>query len=125
MASLRDIPLLLATFATTLGATIAIELALAWLLFGVRQRRDCAVVALAQVVTNPVVEAACLILSWSPADPIPSPSWAAILALEAAAVLVEAWVYRQTGAVRRPLLASLALNAASFGIGCVAGLVLA
>jgi hypothetical protein len=44
--------------------------------------------------------------------------------VEAAAVVAEAWAYRETDVFERPLLASIALNAASFGIGCVVGLIL-
>lgn len=115
----------LALIGCTCLATIAVELPLAALLFGVRTRRQLVVVALAQVVTNPVVELCCLLVGWSPAVPFPDVAWAVMIALEVAAVVVEAWAYRETDVFERPLLVSIALNAASFGVGCVMGLILA
>jgi len=116
-------PLALALICCTCVATIAIELGLAAVLFGVRDRRAAAVVALAQVVTNPVVELGCLLVGWSVAAPFPGVAWAVMLALELGAVAVEAWIYRETGVVERPVVASVTLNLASFAIGCVAGLI--
>ncbi len=118
-------PLALALICCTCVATIAVELGLAALLFGVRDRRAAAVVALAQVVTNPVVELGCLLVGWSPSLPVASPAWAIMLALELAAVAVEAWLYRETDVFERPVMASVVLNLTSFAIGCVVGLALA
>ena len=115
----------LAAIAGTCVATIAVELTLAVLLFGVRNRDQAIVVALAQVATNPVVEFGCLMLAWSPTDPLASPSWAGILALEVAAIVVEVCLYRVSDTFERPWLASIVLNLASFGLGCVVGLVVA
>lgn len=115
----------LATIAGTCLVTIAVELALSLLLFGVRNRDQAIVVALAQVATNPVVEFGCLMLAWSPTDPLVSPSWAGILVLEVAAIVVEAWLYRVSDTFERPWLASIVLNLASFGLGCIVGLAVA
>lgn len=114
----------LAIIGRTCTATIAIELPLAALLFGARTRRQLAVVALAQVMTNPVVELCCLLVGWSLSAPFPGVAWATAIAVEVAAVVAEAWAYRETDVFERPLLASIALNAASFCIGCVVGLIL-
>ena len=113
---------LLAVIALTCAVTIVVELGLAMLLFGIRGRHDCSVVALAQVATNPVVELGCVMLAWTPTSPPLGPAWAGMLALEVAAVAVEAWLYRSSGTFGRPLLASLVLNVASFALGCALGL---
>lgn len=126
--SATEVTTVLAALATITGTclvTIAVELALSVLLFGVRTRDQAVVVALAQVATNPVVEFGCLLLAWSPTDPLVSPSWAGIILLEVAAVIVEGWLYRASDTFERPWLVSVVLNVVSFGLGCVAGLVIA
>ena len=104
-----------------LFATTAIELPLAVLLFGVRERRGLAVVVLAQVATNPVVEFVCLSVCWRPELPLLSWQWATMLLVEVAAMVAEAVLYRATAVSRHPWCMSCALNAVSF----VAGLLIA
>lgn len=108
-----------ALLAFALCATIAVELPLAILLFGVRGRRASLVVALAQVVTNPVVELLCLTLRWSPGLPVSHPAWVAVLLAECAAVVVEALLYRRAAFTRRPWLMSVVLNAVSLSLGLI------
>ena len=104
-------------------ATIAIELAAAIAFFRIRSTDDMRIIVLAQLATNPIVQLCSMLVGWSPSDPFPSASWAAIIILEVAAVIVEAYIYRYAQTFEKPVLASCALNAASFCIGCAVALV--
>lgn len=103
--------------AKTLALTVAIELALAVALFGLRTRREMLVVALAQVVTNPSVELLCLAVGWRASLPLLSMPWLVMLAAELAACAVEALLYRTADVSRHPWLMSAVLNSASLGLG--------
>ena len=85
------------------------------LLWGVRSKRDLGLVALANCITNPLVNVLYRLgRMWGwPRGPV-------VLALEVAAVLAEWLCYRRTeNAVRYPLLFSLCANAFSFCCGLV------
>ena len=116
---MSQLPTLLRLLAAALALTIVIELAAAYLLFGLRERRELAVVALAQVVTNPSVELLCLVTGWRPQLPLASPQWLAMAAAELVAFSVEALLYRRAQVGERPALMSAVLNATSFGLGLV------
>ena len=103
--------------ASALLSTIAIELPLAVLLFGVRRWRAVCVVILAQVATNPVVELLSLTLGWQPYLPPLAAPWIAILLAEVAATVTEALFYRVSAITDRPWLMSVALNSISFSLG--------
>ena len=103
----------------TLLATVAIEAGMAWATFGLRSAYDLRTVALAQVVTNPLVELCAIIMRWNVFLPLASPAWVVLLCAEVAAFVAEALLYRSAEVGRRPWLLSAALNAASFGIGLV------
>ena len=99
--------------------TVAIEVSAAYAL-GVRSPRNTLVVALAQTVTNPPVAWAASQLGWSLDSP--APIWAAVIALELAAVAIEALVYRfrlddDSAWAGRPWALSALLNAISFAAG--------
>ena len=91
--------------------TEAIEIPVC-LLFHMRGR-DLIFVVLANVLTNPMLNVlyaiACL---YTPIPPAVS-----LAVLEPAAVVVEWLVYRSATGAKRPFLASLTANAASFGLG--------
>ena len=114
---------LVRVLAGTLAATVAIELACAWTLLGVRDRRALAVVALAQVATNPLVELVCLVVGWHPAMPLASPPWLVMAAAEFAAFAAEALLYRAAQVGEHPWRMSAVLNALSFAVGIVLALV--
>ena len=97
-----------------LALTILIEGCGAFLL-GVRTRRGQAVVLLANVITNPVLQCTLTAVSffWSP-----SLYYYFLVPLEIAVVIVEGWLYKSTLQLKRnPFLLSLLLNAGSFFIG--------
>ena len=111
----------LAYLARCLVLTVAIEVSAAFAL-GVRSPRDVLVVALAQVLTNPPVAYAASWIGWSASAS--AGVWTAVIALELAAVAVEAFVYRfRLGEncpwAARPLALSALLNALSFAAGFV------
>lgn len=99
----------------SLGLTLLLEegFALCW---GLRSPRELTVVALANVLTNPVVVLAYYTAAglWRwPAVPV-------MLALEGAAVLVEWQCYRACSEqLRRPFLFALLANALSCAVGCL------
>ena len=99
------------TLVLALLMTEAIEIPVC-LLFHMRGR-DLLFVVLANVLTNPLLNVlyaiACLYT--------PIPRAAALAVLEPAAVIVEWVVYRSATDAKRPFLASLTANAASFGLG--------
>ncbi|NCB63459.1 MAG: hypothetical protein EOM52_07565 [Clostridia bacterium] len=93
-------------FLLPLALTLALELLVA-LLWGLR-RRDLLLCVLANVLTNPAVNLAYLL--------VPT-AWTVLFA-ECAAVGAEACCYRFCGeGIRRPLLLSLAANTLSFCVG--------
>lgn len=92
---------LLKMFGISLALTLAIELPAAFL-WGLRGRQ-LAVVALANVMTNPLAVA----LSWVGLPQIP---------IEIAVVLAEGFTYRSFFE-KRPVLLAVASNALSWGIG--------
>ena len=120
---MTQVAALLRPLAVALVLTVVIELAGACLLFGLRTRRALAVVALAQVVTNPSVELVCLAVGWTPRLPLASLPWLAVAAAELAAFAVEALLYRVAEVGEHPWRMAAVLNAVSFGLGLVAALV--
>ncbi|MBR0507731.1 MAG: hypothetical protein IJJ86_03900 [Clostridia bacterium] len=93
--------------------TEAIEIPVC-LLFGMRGK-ELLIVLLANVITNPLVNA--LLLLGTAVTNLP---YAVMLAaLEVAAVVAEWLVYRSLTEAKRPFLISLAANAASFGAGLI------
>lgn len=109
---------MLKIFAVSLGLTLLVEglLALAW---GLRSRRELAVVALVNILTNPAV-----VLLYHTAAGLWRLNAAAVTAvLECAAVAVEWFWYRRCSEkLRRPFLFALLANAVSYGVGCVINL---
>lgn len=102
---------ILVSLAVSLVLTLALELAFA-LLWGVR-RGDLLLVALANVLTNPVVVLChALAALWLPAFLIP-----VTLALEVGAVLVEGWLFAQRSDIRSSWAFALCANLFSFVIG--------
>lgn len=100
-------------FVVPLAATIAVESAAAALL-GLRSVREQGVVAAMNAMTNPpLVFLLLLSARIGMRGPVP------VAVLECAVVLVEWRVLRRAlcDRVERPLAVSLALNAASFGVG--------
>ena len=108
----------LKTFGISLGLTLVIELALAFLL-RVRSKRGLLIVLLANILTNPAAVFLCLALG-----PLFGKFFLLFqLAVEAAAVLAESRVYRDfrkdLDAALSPFLLSLVLNACSYGTGLI------
>lgn len=99
------------SLAGSLLLTLALELAFA-LLWRV-ERADLPAVALANVLTNPVVVLCVHIAERYAPGPRPS----AVLALELGAAAAEALVYSRRSRIPRPLLFSLCANAFSFFAG--------
>ena len=105
---------MLTVLAVSLALTLALEEAFA-LLWGLRGRRELAVVALVNVLTNPPVvlfhPAAVGLWGWS--------APAVTAALECAAVVVEWRYYRACSRqLRRPLLFAAPANLCSYAAGC-------
>lgn len=109
---------LIQLLARALALTLALELAGA-LLCGIRAHEDLQVVVLAQAVTNPLVELACIGVGWQPGYALTSFPWLVVLVCELAAWIVEALLYRSAQVSRHPWCLSAALNALSFGTGLV------
>ena len=109
--TIADLPF---TMAWCLGLTLVLELAAAALL-GTRRPRDLLVVALANVMTNPLlVSVSALILLRCGFQTYR----VSLAALEAAAVLSEGLVYRFSIKPEfNPFLFSLLLNALSYSVG--------
>lgn len=101
---------MLGMLAVSLGLTLLLEglLALAW---GVRSARDWMLLCLVNVLTNPLVVS----LHWLWGDAL----WQTA-ALEAGAVLLEAFAYHRWGRDTRPaLLFSLCANGFSYCLGLI------
>ena len=111
----------LKALAIALFATIVIEVSFSILLFGLRERRELLVVALAQVVTNPVVGFVSLAFCWRPELPIRSAAWMALLIVELAAIVVEGQLYRMVHVGMHAWRMSLTLNLLSFILGLALG----
>lgn len=105
-------PELLALLARCLLLTLAIELAGARLLFRIGHTDALIVVALVQIVTNPLVEIG-VIGAYSY---LPHPV-AAVTVLELAGFVAEALIYRAKGTTEHPWAMSAILNALSFMSG--------
>ena len=103
----------LAVLAECLVLTIIIETLGALILFRLRAVDALLVVVLAQVVTNPLVEA-CTI---GAATYLPDLLIPIVSVLEVAAFAVEALIYRAKGTFPHPWLASAVLNAFSLIAG--------
>lgn len=106
---------MLTRLAVSLALTVVIEGAAA-LLWGLRDRRELALTALVNCLTNPAAvllrHAALGLWHWSGL-------WTVLL-LETAAVAAEWRCYRAFSLqLRRPLVFALTANAASFGAGCL------
>ena len=88
-------------------------------LWGLRSRRELAIVALVNIMTNPAV-----VLLYHTC--VGFFGWSAVLvtaALECAAVIAEWIAYRSCSEVlKRPFLFALLANAFSYGVGCVINL---
>ena len=85
-----------------------------FLLCGKRDKKDLLLCWLLNLLTNPAV----VLLYWL-ADFFGLGGPAAVLLMEAAAIAVEGWGYRQYGrTLMRPFLFSLAVNLFSYGAGC-------
>ena len=99
---------------TALALTVAIEAAAAFLC-GVRTGRGQLVVLLANVITNPLLNAALLLVSFFLS---PSLYYWFLAPLEVAVVLAEGRIYQTTLRPKlNPYLLSFLLNAASFLLG--------
>ena len=99
------------SLAVSLLLTLALELVFA-LLWGVG-RRDYLLVALANVLTNPVV----VLCYTAAASFIPGLLTPAVAVLELGAVAVEGWLFRTRSDIRFPWAFSLCANLFSFTIG--------
>ena len=109
--TIADLPI---TMAWCLGLTLVLELAAAALL-GIRRPRAFLVVALANVMTNPLlVSVSALILLRNGREAY----YVSLAVLEAAAVLSEGLAYRFSMKPKlNPFLFSLLLNAVSYSVG--------
>ena len=110
-----------ATFLSCLALTIVVELAVALAVFHVRDARHIAVVALAQIVTNPPLVLAPIVAVVAFDSEFAFATM--LIVLETAAVVAEGGIYRYAGLSDRPYILSLACNAASFAIGFAISLV--
>ena len=110
-----------ATFLSCLALTVVVELAVALAVFHVRDARHIAVVALAQVVTNPPLVLATIVAGVAFDSEFAFATM--LIVLEMAAVVAEGGIYRYAGLSDRPYILSLACNAASFAIGFTTSLV--
>lgn len=110
-----------ATFLSCLALTVVVELAVALAVFHVRDARHIAVVALAQVVTNPPLVLATIVAGVAFDSEFAFATM--LIVLETAAVVAEGGIYRYAGLSDRPYILSLACNAASFAIGFTTSLV--
>lgn len=99
------------SLAGSLALTLALELsfALAWRV----DRRDLPAVALANLLTNPIVVLCYHGAAWYLPNILP----AATLALELGAVAAEGLVYRRRSRISRPWTFSVCANAFSFFTG--------
>lgn len=99
----------------SLGVSLAATLALEWvfaLMWGVG-RRDLPLVALVNLLTNPVV-----VLGYSLcAQQAPELLMGAALCLEAGAVAAEGWLYQRHNEIRFPWAFSLCANLFSYTVG--------
>jgi len=120
-ATARAAGAILASFALALALTLVVELAVAALAFRLRTRRELGVVTLANVLTNPALNLALMLVmaltgSSTIADP---PALAALVVLEVAAVVVEwrilGWALPEHH--DRALGMSLTMNVASLVTG--------
>lgn len=93
--------------------TLALELGFA-LLWGV-ERRDLTLVALANVLTNPVV----VLCYTAAASLVPGLLIPAVAVLELGAVAVEGWLFRTRSDIRFPWAFALCANLFSFTIGLI------
>ena len=106
---------MLRILAVSLGLTLILEELFA-LLWGLRGRRELTVVALVNVLTNPVVvlsyHTAVRLLGWNAL-------WVTAV-LEIGAVVVE-WLYYRSCSeqLKKPFSFALLVNAFSYGMGCV------
>lgn len=98
--------LLIRSLIVSLAFTLMLELGFA-LILGVRSRRNLALVALVNVLTNPPVVLLCSLF----------PSPLLTIATELSAVFIEGVIYRAGTDFRRPMLFSLSANAFSYLIG--------
>ena len=109
---------MLTVLAVSLLLTLALEEGFA-LLWGLRGKRELTVVALVNVLTNPVV-----VLSYYTC--VGLFGWSALwvtAALETAAIVVE-WLYYHccSRQLKLPFLFALLANTFSYGVGCVINL---
>ena len=106
---------LISVFSLSLFLTLILELGFA-LCWGLRQKHDLIVVALVNILTNPVV-----VLLYHTVPHAKD----VVLLLELGAILVESFCYRFcTVTLRKPFLFSLCANLFSYGTGCVINLLL-
>ena len=101
------------SLAVSLGLTLALELAFA--LLWRAERPDLPVVALANLLTNPVVVLCHHTAAWYVPKYLP----AATLALELWAVGTEGLIYARRSRIARPWAFSLCANGLSFLIGFI------
>ncbi|GEM_PF-6704632 len=106
----------LALMALCLALTLAVEVAGARTLFGIRDARALAVIALAQCATNPLVEAGTVCAYLLLPRPYPL---AFVAVLEVCAFVAEALIYRAKGVGVRPWHMSAALNTLSICVGFI------
>lgn len=101
--------------ANSLFLTLLIEIAAA-LLIKIRKPKDLANVALVNLLTNPIVVSATFLAGFFFGS---DARLVATIALELAAFLTEALIYRKTLTAKRmnPFLISLILNASSYFLG--------
>ena len=120
-ATARAAGAILASFAIALALTLAVELAVAGLVFHMRTRRELGIVALANAITNPTLNLALMLVATATgsrtlADPA---MLLALVVLEGTAVLVEwrifAWALPEHR--DRALGISITMNAASLALG--------
>lgn len=113
---------LIRMFGTSLALTLAIELAVAYLL-GVRAGKGIRLVALVNLLTNPPA----VLCNWLCGLYLPGYRKLEVqLVIETAVVVTEAFVYCRFAAdeqrrIKRPVLLSLAANGCSWLLGLLAG----
>ena len=101
----------LTSLAVSLGLTLALELAFAWV-WGVRGH-GLTLVVLMNLLTNPAV----VTLHWVSVHRLGLPSWPVTAILELAAVVAEGFCCR--GVIRRPWVFAFLINLFSFSAGAL------
>lgn len=116
---MSELAYVLLTMARTLLITIVVEVPLGLLFVRERTWREAAAIALAQVVTNPAVQLACIVFGWWVSAPLASLPWLVLCIAEVVAMVVEAVLYGIALVTEHPWRMSVVTNVTSFALGLV------